>query len=78
MSPISGFQPALSGIQRGLKTVSNSAQIISSIGIEKSSSNETLASAVLQMKSAETQIEASSKFLAVQDEVLGTLIDEMA
>ncbi len=87
MSPISsGFQTALNGIQHGLKTVNNSAQVISSIsassvnteyGTDKSSSNETLTSAVLQMNSAEIQIEASSKFLAVQDRVLGTLLDEM-
>jgi len=78
MSPISGFQPALNGIQNGLKIINNSAQTISSMGIEKSSSNETLTSAVLQMISAETQIAASSKFLTVQDSVLGTLLDEMA
>ena len=87
MSGISAMQSGLAGIQSGMSGLHKNAQTIASqtasqtlntsTGINSTGTKE-LTDAVIDMKSNQHQVEASAKLISAQDEMLGTLLDEMA
>jgi len=88
MNVISGFQSALSGIHKGMNALAKDAQVIASQGATEATSDSPLnaasplekdvTSAIVDLKSSTHQVEASAKVIKAQDEMLGSLLDEMA
>ena len=69
------FNAGLQGIQAGLERISTNAHAIAT-----STDNNTadLAGNLVDLKIAKTQTEASVAVVKVADEILGTLLDELA
>ena len=65
-----GYQAALLGIQRGQEGLSQAARETLESGADPG--------AVVEMKLARAQLEASAKVARVLDESMGTLIDTLA
>ena len=78
MSMISGFQSALAGIDRGMNALRQDAHVIASQGALNSPTNQDVTEAIVDLNVSSHQVEASSKVIKAQDEMLGTLLDEMA
>ena len=78
MTTISGFHSAVSGIHRGMDAVRRDAQVIATKEISGSVSDKEVTKALVDLKSSSLQVEASVKALSVQNDVLGSLLDEMA
>jgi len=78
INSISGFQSALSGINRGMNALRQDAQVIASQGTIDAPSNQKVTEAIVDLKSNSRQVEASAKVIKAQDEMLGALLDEMA
>ena len=76
MAGISAMQSALTGIHTGMNAIRQDAHVIATQSITTDSKDVT--EAVIDMKANQHQVEASSKVIKVQDEILGTLLDELA
>ncbi|MCL6414935.1 hypothetical protein MIB92_04680 [Aestuariirhabdus sp. Z084] len=72
----SAFSSGLSGIQAGQKNMRNAAQDIAEAGTTKP--NADVASPLVELKTSQIQIEASTKSVKAADEALGSLIDTLA
>ena len=75
---ISGFQSSLQGIHSGFQGLRNNAQEIASSTIEDSPLRKESTESIVGMISNSHHVEANVKTLKAQDEMLGTLIDELA
>jgi len=78
MSTISGFHSAVSGINRGVDALRRDAQVIATKETSGFISDKDVTKALVDLKSSSRQVEASVKVLSVQNEILGSLLDEMA
>lgn len=82
MAGISAMQSGLAGIHTGMNSLRKDAQVIASQSVAHATNNggdsKTLTDALVDMKVSERQVEASAKVIETQDEILGTLLDEMA
>jgi len=78
MSTISGFQSGLTGMHRGMNALKQDAHVIASQGTENASSDKDLTHAIVDLKASTHQVEASAKTIKAQDQMLGTLLDELA
>ena len=78
MSAISGFQSALTGIHRGMNALRQDAHVIASQGATNSPTDQDVTKAIVDLNISSHQVEASSKVIKAQDEMLGTLLDELA
>ena len=78
MSTISGFSSAVTGINRGMDGMRRNAQAIASQGTSEPVSVKAVTESLVDLKSNSLQVEASAKVLSTQNEILGTLLDEMA
>lgn len=80
MSAISLLQSGLAGFQKATSDAERSADAIaSSAGLSSESGATTdLTEALVTLKQAEIQAQASAKIIAAADETMGSLLDEMA
>ncbi len=78
MSTISGFSSAVTGINRGMDGIRRNAQAIASQGASGSVSDKAVTGALVGLRSNSLQVEASAKVLSAQNDILGTLLDELA
>jgi len=78
MSTISGFSSAVTGINRGMDGIRRNSQTIATQGASGSVSDEAVTGALVDLKTNSLQVEASAKVLSTQNEILGTLLDELA
>ena len=76
MAGISAMQSALTGIHTGMNAIRKDAHVVATQSISTDSKDVT--EAVIDMKANQHQVEASAKVIKVQDEILGTLLDEIA
>jgi len=74
----SGFQSALAGINRGMNALKQDAHIIASQGTTTAAKSEDVTEAIVDLSVSRQQVVASAKVISSQDEMLGTLLDEMA
>ncbi len=75
-SGASGIQNSLLGIQRGMANVDRDAQTIASAATSPDGSgNDAMIGALVDARQQALNVEASAKALAIQDQVLGSLID---
>lgn len=78
MSGISAMQSGLAGIHTGMNGLRKDAQVIASQNIQNGPNTKDLTDALVDLKANQHQVEASAKVIKAQDEILGTLLDEMA
>jgi len=78
MAGISAIQSGLAGIQSGMNSIRKDAQVIASQSVSTVTDTNKVTDALIDMKASEHQVEASAKVIETQDEILGTLLDEMA
>jgi len=78
MNSVTGFQSALAGIHRGMNALRNDAQVIATQGSSNSLADKDVTKAIVDLQPSKQQVEASAKVISAQDEMLGTLLDEMA
>ena len=78
MTTISGFHTAVSGINRGIDAVRRDAQVIATKETSDFVANKDVTKAMVDLKSSSRQVEASVKVLSVQNDILGSLLDELA
>ena len=84
MAGISAIHSGLAGIQNGMNSVRKDAHIIASqtiasvTGVNNNDTSKDLTDAIIDMKSSQHQVEASVQVIKTQDEILGTLLDELA
>lgn len=79
MSAISLLRSGLAGFQKATTDAQRSASsIASSADLSKSSTSTDLTEALVTLKQAEIQAQASAKVIAAADETMGSLLDEMA
>ncbi len=78
MNTISGFPNVLAGIHKGINTLQQDAQIIASSGASNSVADKDVTEAIVDLKKSSHQVETSAKVISAQNEMLGTLVDEMA
>lgn len=71
-SGLAGFQKATTDAQRGASSIASSSDL------SKSSTGTDLTEALVTLKQAEIQAQASAKVIAAADETMGSLLDEMA
>lgn len=69
----SSFDVALTGIRNGLASFESAAEQVS-----RGPNNPDFVQAVVEMKVAQREVEASVKVLKAVDEMMGSLIDELA
>lgn len=77
------IEPALhsgiSGIEKGLNDARQAAHEIATIGTTTENENPTeVVHPLLDLKQAELQVAASANVIKTQDEMIGSLLDEMA
>ena len=78
MAGISAIQSGLAGIYTGMNSIRKDAQLIASESVSKVTDSSNVTDAIIDMKASQHQVEASAKVIETQDEILGTLLDEMA
>jgi len=82
MSEISAMHSGMAGIQTGMNGVRQNAHTIATHTLGTKSDNTSgykeVTEAVVDMKVNQQQVEASAKLIKTQDEMLGTLLDELA
>ena len=78
MSTISTLNEGLAGIQNGQSLAKEAASSIASTEKATEGHPSSYAEPIVDLIRAENQVEASAKMIKAQDEILGTLLDEMA
>lgn len=79
MSTISLLQSGLAGFQKATTDAQRSAaSIASSASLSEPSTGTDLTEALVTLKQAEIQAQASAKVIAAADETMGRLLDELA
>jgi len=78
MAGISAIQSGLAGINTGMNSFRKDAQVIASQSVSNVTDSKNVTDALIDMKASQHQVEASAKVIETQDEILGTLLDEMA
>ena len=78
MNSISGFQSGLAGIQNGMNGLRQDAQVIASQGTTNSPTDQNITAAIVDLNVSSHQVEASAKVIATQDQMIGSLLDELA
>lgn len=68
----------LAGIQRGMQGARSSAAEIASAGQSASTDAADLTAALVSLKQQEQQVAAASKVVKSADDMIGTLIDDLA
>lgn len=75
-SGTSGFQSSVQGIQRGIANATRDAQVIAGASTAPDGAgDDAMIGALVDAKQQEINVEASARALAIQDQVLGSLID---
>lgn len=69
---------SLQGIYKGFQGLRNNAHTIANTGLEKSPLEKDTTEAIVGLTTNSQQVEVNAKALKIQDEVLGTLLDELA
>ncbi|WP_426414923.1 hypothetical protein [Aestuariirhabdus sp. LZHN29] len=72
----SAFNSGLAGIQAGQQNMNRAAQEIAEAGTTRPQGD--IASPLVELKTSQRQIEASTKSIKAADEALGSLIDTLA
>jgi len=78
MNTISGFQSGLNGMYRGMNALRDNAHVIASQGTTTAAAEKDVNEAIVGLNANSHQVEASAKVIKTQDELLGSLLDEMA
>jgi len=78
MAGITAMQSGLAGIYTGMNSIRKDAQVIASQSVSSVTDTKDVTDALIDMKASQHQVEASAKVIETQDEILGTLLDEMA
>jgi len=78
MAEITAMQSGLAGIYTGMNSIRKDAQVIASQNVSSVTDTKDVTDALIDMKASQHQVEASAKVIETQDEILGTLLDEMA
>jgi len=78
MAGISATQSGLAGIYSGMQSLRENAQVIASQSTTKTPTSKDSTDAMVDTISNQHQVEASAKTVKTHDEMLGTLLDEMA
>ncbi|MDH3325966.1 MAG: hypothetical protein OEM38_04530 [Gammaproteobacteria bacterium] len=78
MNAISGFQSGLAGIYKGMNALQQDANVIASQGTTTAASSQDVTKAIVGLSANSHQVEASAKVIETQDQMLGSLLDEMA
>lgn len=71
----SAFNSGLQGIQRGLSQTQKSANDIADATVRKDSTVGDVTRAVVDLRQAEQQVQASAQVIKTVDEIRGSLID---
>jgi len=66
---------ALSGIQKGLADLQKNSSQIADVSVTQGVDEQSLISAVIDLKANEMQVAASMKVFSVSDELIGTILD---
>ncbi len=78
MSTISGFSTAVTGINRGMDAMRKNAHAIASQGASGPVTDKAVTEALVDLKANSMQVQASAKVLSAHNDILGTLLDELA
>ena len=78
MAGITAMQSGLAGIYTSMNSIRKDAQVIASQSVSSVTDTKDVTDALIDMKASQHQVEASAKVIETQDEILGTLLDEMA
>ena len=82
MSGISAMASGIAGIHTGMNGMRQNAHTIAThtlgTNTDNTSGYKEVTDAVIDMKVNQHQVEASAKLIKAQDEMLGTLLDELA
>lgn len=78
MAGITAMQSGLAGIHTGMNSIRKDAHVIASQSVSHQTNTKDVTDAIIDMKASQHQVEASAKMIETQDEILGTLLDEMA
>jgi hypothetical protein len=72
------LQAGLQGIQGGMDQFGRAASQVASAANANSANTTSLANSVVELKQAQTTVEASAKVVAAADSLVGSLLDELA
>lgn len=75
---ISGINSSLNGIHSGFQNLRENAQAIASSTVKDSPLGKESTESIVGLKVGAQQVEVNAKSLKVQNDVLGTLLDELA
>ena len=75
---VTGMQSSLNGIHSGFQQLRNNAHTIASNSVEQSPTSKENTDAIVGLTVNQQQVEFNAKALKVQDDMLGTLLDELA
>ncbi|MDX1812285.1 MAG: hypothetical protein R3240_10080 [Gammaproteobacteria bacterium] len=75
---ISGLQSSLAGIHQGFQGLRQNAQAIASNSVEDSPLSKENTESMVGLLTNSHQVEVNAKALKVQNDTLGTLLDELA
>ena len=78
MSTITTMNTGTTGIQKGLRDAQEKASKIASSEAMTSQGPAAMTEAIVGLKEAELQVKASAEVVKTTDEMLGTLLDELA
>ena len=69
------LQTGLQGVQNGVRKANEAAQEIAENGTTESLDAASLAEAIVELKEAEAQVEASVEVIETEDRLLGSILD---
>ena len=73
------LQAGIQGVQNGLDQFGRaSQQVVTSTNSTSTSNSGSLESSVVELKQGQRSVEASAKVIAVADETIGSIINELA
>jgi hypothetical protein len=78
MNALSALNSGIAGIQNGLRDAQRAAADIASADAFTAQSPTGIAESMIQLRQAETQVQASAKVVKAVDETIGSLLDEFA
>lgn len=72
------LQAGLQGVQGGLDQFGRAAGQIANSSVSQSHTSNSLESNLIEIKRAQSTVEASVKVISVADSIVGTVLDELA
>lgn len=78
MSTIGPLNTGMMGIQKGIKEAQTHASNIASTDTATATDPTNMVESFVGLKEAELQVKASAEVVKASDEMMGTLLDEMA